>query len=77
MTSSEAHGGKKKKERSGLEGVGASRVDPIRQQRADVGVEPGERGKTNTENAPSAEERRPISAEEVSTERDHEGRRGN
>ena len=77
MTSSEMHGGKGKKERSGLTGVGANKEDPVRERRFDVGVEPGQRGKTNPENAPSAEERLPTSAEELSTERDHEGRRGN
>lgn len=74
MTSSEMHGGKGKKERSGLEGVGASLTDPARERRFDVGVEPGERGKTNPENMVGAEERLPTSAEEVGTERQHERR---
>ena len=74
QTSSELHGGKGKKERSGLTGVGANLEDPVRERRFDVGVEPGERGKTNTENVRGAEERRPVGAEEVSTEINHERR---
>lgn len=77
MTSSEMHGGKGKKERSGLTGVGANAEDPVRERRFDVGVEPGARGKSNVDNVAGAEERFPVGAEELSTERNHEGRRGN
>lgn len=75
MTSSELHGGKGKKERSGLEGVGASAEDPQRARRFDVGVEPDSRGKTNPENIRTAEESWPATAEEVSAERQHERRK--
>lgn len=75
MTSSELHGGKGKKERSGLEGVGVSAEDPQRARRFDVGVEPDSRGKTNPENMQTAEERWPATAEEVSAERQHERRK--
>ncbi|KAI5860947.1 hypothetical protein GGS23DRAFT_578080 [Durotheca rogersii] len=77
QTGRELHGdlhgdttGKRKKERSGLEGVGASLGDTVRQKGADLpdGVEKGTRGKASA-SYPSATERVPASAEEVAAER--------
>ncbi|KAI6086441.1 hypothetical protein F4821DRAFT_238264 [Hypoxylon rubiginosum] len=69
QTSNELHGGHRKKERSGLEGVGASLGDPVRQKGADLpeGVEKGSNVKGSAE-YPSATERIPVSAEEVAAE---------
>ncbi|KAF3352991.1 hypothetical protein VdG1_00463 [Verticillium dahliae VDG1] len=66
MTSQELHGGKRKSDGSGLEGVGASSTDPIRQQRADVSVQPDSRGKTgNPSDITPAQDKVPTSAETV------------
>ncbi|TDZ27713.1 hypothetical protein C8035_v009465 [Colletotrichum spinosum] len=72
QTSNELHGAKVRHrtgESAGLEGVGASQGDSFRERRLDVGVEPGARGKTNAENVTPAEDRVPVSAEEVGSER--------
>lgn len=63
-----------KKERSGLAGVGADPSDPVREMRWDRDVPAGARGKANPENVRTAEERLPVGAEEVSTQRQHEHR---
>ncbi|KAF6787309.1 hypothetical protein CSOJ01_15254 [Colletotrichum sojae] len=64
------HVGHRKRESAGLEGVGASEKDNFRERRLDRDVEPGARGKTrNAENVPGAEDRVPVSAEELSSER--------
>ncbi|KAI4866468.1 hypothetical protein F4820DRAFT_416668 [Hypoxylon rubiginosum] len=73
QTSAELHGehiGRRKKERAGLEGVGASVGDSVRQKGADLpeGVEKGSKGKDSVD-YPSASERVPVSAEEVAAER--------
>lgn len=69
QTSQELHG-THKKERSGLEGVGANLVDPQHQMHADRPYETGVRGKSNdTENYPGAEDVTPVSAEQVASER--------
>ncbi|RXG44157.1 hypothetical protein VDGE_02619 [Verticillium dahliae] len=66
MTSQELHGGKRKSDGSGLEGVGASSTDPIRQQRADVSVQPDSRGKTgNPSDITPEQDKVPTSAETV------------
>jgi hypothetical protein len=67
QTSQELHG-THKKERSGLEGVGASAVDPQHEMHADRPYPTGVRGKF-TEDYPGAEDRIPASAEEVASER--------
>ncbi|KXH26164.1 hypothetical protein CSIM01_11434 [Colletotrichum simmondsii] len=73
QTSAELHGanvGRRDKESAGLEGVGASGKDNFRERRLDVGQEPDTRGKTtNASNVLGAEERLPVSAEEVASER--------
>ncbi|KAM0326132.1 hypothetical protein ACHAQA_006725 [Verticillium albo-atrum] len=69
MTSQEQHGGKRKSDGNGLEGVGANAVDPIRQQRADVAVQPDSRGKTgNPSDITPAQNQIPASAESVAAE---------
>ncbi|KAI1391758.1 uncharacterized protein F4822DRAFT_388369 [Hypoxylon trugodes] len=73
QTGAELHGdnqGRRKKEHAGLEGVGASVGDTVRQKGADLpeGVEKGTRGKGSVD-YPSASERIPASAEEVAAER--------
>ncbi|KAI1100030.1 hypothetical protein F4804DRAFT_320120 [Jackrogersella minutella] len=75
---SDLHGdstGRRKKEHSGLEGVGASVGDSVRQKGGDLpdGVEKGSRGKASTD-YPSASERIPVSAEEVAAEHNVPGR---
>ncbi|KAI1765662.1 hypothetical protein GGR53DRAFT_254093 [Hypoxylon sp. FL1150] len=72
MTGRELHGmhpGKRKKERSGLEGVGASLRRPVREKGADLpeGAVKGKNVKGSAE-YPSASERVPASAEEVAAE---------
>ncbi|KAI1212126.1 uncharacterized protein F4807DRAFT_417622 [Annulohypoxylon truncatum] len=64
------HTSRRKKEHAGLEGVGASVGDTVRQKGADLpeGVEKGTRGKASAD-YPSASERIPTSAEEVAAER--------
>jgi hypothetical protein len=71
QTSSELHG-RRKKERSGLAGVGADPRDPIRERALDIDVPKGTRGKSgaNRQDIPGAEEREPVSAEGVAAERD-------
>ncbi|GKT95339.1 hypothetical protein CT0861_05711 [Colletotrichum tofieldiae] len=75
QTSRELHGGKpgrrkRKKERAGLEGVGASGKDNFRHRRLDVDPEPDSRGKTkNAWAIPGAEERWPVSAEQLTSKR--------
>lgn len=63
------HTNRRKKEHAGLEGVGASVGDSVRQKGADLpeGVEKGTRGKASAD-YPSASERIPTSAEEVAAE---------
>ncbi|OTA92226.1 hypothetical protein M434DRAFT_21993 [Hypoxylon sp. CO27-5] len=63
------HTSRRKKEHTGLEGVGASVSDSMRQKGADLpeGVEKGTRGKGSAD-YPSASERIPASAEEVAAE---------
>jgi hypothetical protein len=69
MTSQEQHG-KHKHVGAGLEGVGASGSDPIRERGLDKDHEVGTRGKTeDVENMPAASEMLPTSAEEVAAER--------
>ncbi|KAI1398377.1 hypothetical protein F4819DRAFT_35730 [Hypoxylon fuscum] len=75
QTSAELHGDlhgdhRGKKERSGLEGNGASVGDSVRQKGADLpeGVEKGTNVKGSSD-YPSASERIPVSAEEVAAER--------
>ncbi|KAM5347210.1 hypothetical protein ACJ41O_010215 [Fusarium nematophilum] len=71
MTSQEEHGGKRKHIGAGLEGVGANFRDPIHDKGADRDYETGYRGKSGqaVEDYPGAEERVPVSAEEVASER--------
>ncbi|KAF6829605.1 hypothetical protein CMUS01_08093 [Colletotrichum musicola] len=73
QTSTELHGenlGRRGKESAGLEGVGASGKDNFRERRLDVDVQPGSRGKSlNAENVTPAENRVPVSAEELGSER--------
>ncbi|KAI1505995.1 hypothetical protein F5X99DRAFT_366813 [Biscogniauxia marginata] len=66
------HLGRRKKERTGLEGIGASAgIDSVRQKGADLpdGVYKGVKGGKNSVDYPGAEERIPVSAEELATER--------
>ncbi|KAH7126183.1 hypothetical protein EDB81DRAFT_889883 [Dactylonectria macrodidyma] len=65
MTSQELHGGKRKRVGAGLEGVGANASDPIREQGLDVDHEKGHN--TDTDWA-LAEEREPVTAEELASE---------
>ncbi|KAI2615311.1 hypothetical protein GGR54DRAFT_612986 [Hypoxylon sp. NC1633] len=69
------HVGRRKKEHAGLEGVGASVGDSVRQKGADLpeGVEKGTRGKGSAD-YPSATEHIPTSAEELAAERSVPGR---
>jgi len=71
QTSIELHG-KRKKERSGLTGVGANSGDPIRERGFDIDAPKGTRGKSgeNRQDILGAEERVPESAEAVAAERD-------
>jgi hypothetical protein len=71
QTSNELHG-TRKKERSGLAGVGADLSDPIRERGLDVDVPKGTRGKSGADRQDilGAEEREPVSAEGVAAERD-------
>ncbi|KAI0010818.1 hypothetical protein F4779DRAFT_275692 [Xylariaceae sp. FL0662B] len=67
-----AHLGRRKKERAGLEGVGASAgVDSVREKGADLpeGVYRGVKGGKASPEYPAAEERVPVTAEEVAAER--------
>ncbi|KAH7308715.1 hypothetical protein B0I35DRAFT_413321 [Stachybotrys elegans] len=68
MTSQELHGGKHKRERAGLEGVGANPSDPVHERGFDRDYPVGYRGKFD-ENYPGAEERIPAGPEEVASER--------
>ncbi|KAI2619858.1 hypothetical protein GGS26DRAFT_595261 [Hypomontagnella submonticulosa] len=77
QTGAELHGdlhgdrlNRRKKEHAGLEGVGATVGDPVRQKGADLpeGVEKGMKGKASAD-YPSATERVPTSAEELASER--------
>ncbi|KAL3954743.1 hypothetical protein ACCO45_010306 [Purpureocillium lilacinum] len=68
MTSQELHGGKRKKDGAGLEGVGANASDPAHERGFDRDYETGYRGKAR-EDYPGAEERVPVSAEQVASER--------
>ncbi|KFH41587.1 hypothetical protein ACRE_076960 [Hapsidospora chrysogenum ATCC 11550] len=63
-----AHAGKRKKERSGLEGVGASYEDPIHKEHADRPYETGVHGKATTD-YPAAEDRPGATAEDIASER--------
>lgn len=66
-----AHIRGRKKEKTGLVGVGVEpKKDPVRIRGLDLpeGVERGSRGKQNTD-WPGAEERLPVSAEQVAAER--------
>lgn len=67
MSSQELHG-RHKKERSGLEGVGASYNDPKHAHQHDRPYETGTRGKA-TEEYPAAEDYRGATAEDVAAER--------
>lgn len=69
-TSNEIHG-KEKKERSGLEGAGASVGDSVRDRALDIDAPTGVRGKSGEkrDQIPGAEERVPESAETVAAER--------
>ncbi|KAH7358718.1 hypothetical protein B0T11DRAFT_340963 [Plectosphaerella cucumerina] len=68
QTSQELHDGSKR--RAGLEGVGANLTDPVREQRADVSVPPGARGKSgNAADIPGAENIQGETAETVAAER--------
>lgn len=64
MTSQELHG-KHKREGAGLEGVGASGSDPIRER----GLHKDDEGGLDVGNLPAASEMVPTSAEEVAAER--------
>lgn len=71
QTSQEIHG-TEKKNRSGLEGVGASAgVDSVRQKGADLpeGVHHGVRGGKTSADYPAAEEQEPVGAESLAAER--------
>ncbi|KAH6697335.1 hypothetical protein F5X68DRAFT_238740 [Plectosphaerella plurivora] len=68
QTSQELHDNSKR--RAGLEGVGANLTDPVREQRADVSIPPGARGKSgNPSDIPGAENLVGESAETVAAER--------
>lgn len=71
MTSQEEHGGHRKKERSGLEGVGVSETDPISQRGQDMDHEKyGDAGKPGRpEDWKLAEDRPGVGAEGVAKER--------
>ncbi|KAJ6443889.1 hypothetical protein O9K51_02280 [Purpureocillium lavendulum] len=68
MTSQELHGGKRKNNGAGLEGVGANASDPAHERGFDRDYETGYRGKAR-EDYPGAQDRLPASAEEVASER--------
>ncbi|KAK7429387.1 hypothetical protein QQZ08_003979 [Neonectria magnoliae] len=69
MTSQEGHGGKRSKDGSGLEGVGANASDPIHERGFDKDHETGEKNAPiDVESWPTAEQMTPIGAEEVSKE---------
>ncbi|KAM0340754.1 hypothetical protein ACHAPU_010345 [Fusarium lateritium] len=70
QTSQELHG-RGKKNRSGLEGVGANASDPIHDKGADRDHPTNYRGKggENAVNYPGAAEREPAKAEDVASER--------
>ncbi|KAF4976081.1 hypothetical protein FZEAL_7214 [Fusarium zealandicum] len=71
MTSQEMHGGKRNNNGSGLEGVGANPTDPIHQMGADRDHPTNYRGKggENALSYPGAEDRVPVSAEQVASGR--------
>lgn len=70
MTSQELHGGKNKKERSGLTGVAANLDDPQHQKLADRDHSTGHRGVSNNPSEhPSAQDVEPATADEVAAER--------
>ncbi|KAH7009996.1 hypothetical protein EDB80DRAFT_416788 [Ilyonectria destructans] len=69
MTSKELHGGKRKHAGAGLEGVGASSSDPIHERGFDSDHEKGQRTTSgDTEEWQVAEERIPVTAEELASE---------
>lgn len=69
MTSQEEHGGKGKKDRSGLEGVGANASDPIHERGFDKDHETGEKNAPiDVESWTTAEQMTPVGAEEISKE---------
>lgn len=69
MTSKELHGGKRKHAGAGLEGVGANSSDPIQERGFDIDHEKGQRTTSgNTEEWQVAEERVPVTAEELASE---------
>lgn len=68
MTSQEMHGGKNKKERTGLTGVGANLEDPQHKHHHDRPYETGTQGKGDTD-YPAAQDYTPASAEEIASER--------
>ena len=70
-TDERAHVRKREKEGTGLVGVGAEpRSDPVRERGGDLpeGVEKGAKGKHTTD-WPGAEERMPVTADELAAER--------
>ncbi|KAE9379296.1 hypothetical protein N431DRAFT_478347 [Stipitochalara longipes BDJ] len=71
QTSQELHG-RRKKERTGLSGVGADQSDPVRERGLDIDVEKGSRGKSGNDRKDilGAEEKIPEGAETVAAERD-------
>ncbi|TVY65639.1 hypothetical protein LSUE1_G006976 [Lachnellula suecica] len=70
QTSNELHG-TEKRDRNGLAGVGADPSDPVRERGLDIDFPKGTKGKSgvNREDIPGAEEREPVSAEGVASER--------
>lgn len=70
QTSQELHGSGKK-ERSGLSGVGADQIDPVRERGLDVDVPEGSRRKSGSDSQIilGAEERLQETAETVAAER--------
>ncbi|KAK2672952.1 hypothetical protein RAB80_010495 [Fusarium oxysporum f. sp. vasinfectum] len=70
QTSQELHG-REKKDRSGLTGVGANPSDPIHDMGADRDHPTNYRGKggENAVDYPGAEDREPVKAEQVASER--------
>jgi hypothetical protein len=71
MTSKELHGGRRKREGTGLVGVGANASDPQHEYHHDRDYETGVRGKggANVYDYPTAESKVPVSAENVASER--------
>ncbi|KUJ20881.1 uncharacterized protein LY89DRAFT_638532 [Mollisia scopiformis] len=73
QTSNELHG-VRKKEKNGLAGVGADPTNTFRERGQDIDFPKGTKGKSGTleerQNVPGAEEREPVSSEEVAPMRD-------